>query len=81
VVALALTAVTFHPVCDLVFDCGCRWVFAGGADHCDIRVPGPPDCPPCANWGIGAVFGAVLLGGWLVLLRLGRRLLPVKEAR
>lgn len=69
VVALAATAASFHVVCDLAFDCGCTWFFRGGSAHCDIQVPGPPDCPPCADRGIGALFALGLLGGWWLMAR------------
>jgi hypothetical protein len=69
VAAAALVALTFHVACDAVFDCGCTWIFAGGEAHCDIQVAGPPDCPPCADWAIGALFAAALFGGWTLALR------------
>ena len=74
VAAVALAAATFHPVCDLVFRCGCAWFFAGGAAHCDIRDPAPPNCPPCASAMAGAAFSAVLVAGWLALVHAARRL-------
>jgi hypothetical protein len=63
-VTSALVALTAHPICDLVFDCGCRWAFAGGEAHCDITVPGPPDCPVCADMRVGAAFAAALMLAW-----------------
>jgi hypothetical protein len=66
----ALTALTGLPICDAVFDCGCTWIFAGADAHCDIHRPGPPDCPPCANWLIGAPFFGAIFAAWaLVILR------------
>jgi hypothetical protein len=73
-IAVALAAGTFHPVCHLVFRCGCAWFFAGGASHCDILDPAPPNCPPCASAAAGAAFSAVLVLGWLALVRTARRL-------
>jgi hypothetical protein len=69
VAAVALAAMTFHPLCNLVFRCGCAWFFAGAADHCNIHDPAPPNCPPCANMAAGAAFGAALVGGWLAAAR------------
>jgi hypothetical protein len=66
---------TFHPACNLAFRCGCAWFFAGADARCDIHVPGPPDCPPCANVFAGAAFTAALGLGWLAALRLARRAL------
>ena len=69
VAAIVLAAMTFHPLCNLVFRCGCAWFFAGAADHCDIRDPAPPNCPPCAYAAAGAAFGAALAGMWLSAAR------------
>ena len=74
-IAVALAAATFHPLCDLVFGCGCEWFFAGGAAHCDIRDPAPPNCPPCASAAYGAAFSVALVVGWLALVHGTRRLL------
>jgi len=78
--ALALSAivtwVTALPLCDALFDCGCRWFFLGGAQHCDIHQPGPPDCPVCTNLLVGTVYGLGLFGAWTALVRRGQRLLP-----
>lgn len=54
---LGLGALAFMPVCDLCFDCGCRWPGLGGVSHCDIQLKGAPDCPWCAHpWsGFGAM--------------------------
>jgi hypothetical protein len=68
----ALSAATFHPLCNLVFRCGCAWYFAGGDAHCNVHVPGPPDCPPCASLAAGAAFAAALFGGWLAAARAAR---------
>jgi hypothetical protein len=62
--AAGLTALTFHPLCDLAFACGCRWAWAGGDAHCDIRMPGAPDCPVCADMRLGAAFTAALAAAW-----------------
>ena len=42
-----LGAVAVLPLCDLAFDCGCRWPGLGGYAHCDIHTAGAPDCPWC----------------------------------
>jgi hypothetical protein len=69
VLALAAAALTFHVLCDAVFDCGCTWIWTEADRHCDVHVPGPPDCPPCSDVAAGALFSAVLLGGWALVLR------------
>lgn len=71
--AVALAAFTFHPLCNLVFRCGCAWFFAGGADHCNIHDPRPPNCPPCASVAAGAAFSAAIVIGGLAAARGARR--------
>lgn len=63
-ITVAVTSMTYHAICNLVFDCGCSWFFAGGTDTCDIHVPGPPDCPVCTNVAVGIAFTAALLAVW-----------------
>lgn len=67
-----LTAITGLPVCNLIFRCGCAWMFAGGADHCNMHVPGPPDCPVCTSGPVGALFVVSLFGLWMTALSLLR---------
>lgn len=66
--AAALTALTGHRICDWIFDCGCTWILAGGDAHCDVHTAGPPDCPVCADLGVGATSALALFGGWSALL-------------
>lgn len=47
--AAAFTGVFFINWCDLVFQCGCTFSWAGGAAHCNIHNAGPPHCPWCVN--------------------------------
>ena len=63
-ITVAIVSLTYHATCDLVFDCGCSWFFAGGTDTCDIHVAGPPDCPVCTNVAVGIAFSAALLAVW-----------------
>jgi hypothetical protein len=74
-IAVALTAATFHPLCNLAFRCGCAWFFAGGAAHCDVNHSGPPDCPACTSVVVGGLFSAALVAGAFLLVRGARRLL------
>ena len=67
-VAALLSAVTGHRICDLVFDCGCTWVFAGADAACDVHQAGPPDCPPCSNLAIGAASALGLFAAWTLLV-------------
>lgn len=57
---LVATAVVYMPVCDAVFDCGCTWPLLGDWQHCNVHVPGPPDCPICT--GGASLQGAFFLG-------------------
>lgn len=63
-ITVAIVSLTFHATCDLVFDCGCSWFFAGGTHTCDIHVAGPPDCPVCTSVAAGTAFSAALLAAW-----------------
>ncbi|HUG54861.1 MAG TPA: hypothetical protein VMR21_14725 [Vicinamibacteria bacterium] len=69
-VAVALTA---HPVCDLLFRCGCTWVWAGAAAHCNIHNPHPPYCPVCTDTRAGALFAAGLFATWCALVAVAMR--------
>lgn len=74
--AVLVTWATSLPLCDALFDCGCRWFFLGGTSHCNMHRPGPPDCPVCTNTLVGAVYGLGLFGAWTALIRLAQRRLP-----
>lgn len=56
----AAGALLFLDLCDLIYRCGCVAWWAGGAAHCNIRIPGPPDCPFCAWPAVSA--GACFAG-------------------
>lgn len=72
--AMALVALTAHPICNWLFACGCSPVFAGGVATCNIHQPGPPDCPVCTNTLAGVAFTAALLAGWGGVVVLADRL-------
>jgi len=74
--AALVTWATSLPICDALFDCGCRWFFLGGARHCNIHTPGPPDCPVCTKPLVGAAFGLGLFAVWAGLVRLAQRRAP-----
>jgi hypothetical protein len=76
-----LAAAIAHPICNLLFRCGCGPLSL--AAHCNIHLqePGALHCPWCAvPWRFGAAIGLWSLGAWLgiALARrwLGERLLP-----
>lgn len=78
-IALTATAFTLLPICNALFDCGCTWPMSGAADHCNIHHPGPPDCPLCANWPLGALAAATLFVGYAGALGLGLALISPRR--
>ncbi len=46
-IAVTITCLLFINFCNLVYQCGCTWLWAGAADHCNIHT-GPKHCPWCA---------------------------------
>lgn len=71
--AAGAASLLFLDFCDLFYDCGCVSLWAGGAAHCNIQTPGPPDCPYCAHPRVayGALFGTIVVQGF-VAFRPGR---------
>ncbi len=61
--ASAVAYVFFIDWCDFIFDCGCRPLWAGAAEHCNINNANPPHCPWCVEGGRygGAAFGAIVI--------------------
>lgn len=35
------------PLCGLIFQCGCTYLWSGRDTHCNIHEPAPPNCPWC----------------------------------
>jgi hypothetical protein len=74
VVAL-VAAASAHPLCNLLFRCGCGvW----SAAHCNVHHAVGPRCPWCtAPWHFAAAvagwLAATVLGIWLARRRFGRR--------
>jgi hypothetical protein len=48
-VAASVTLAFFINLCNAIFRCGCRSVWAGAADHCNIHVNGVKHCPWCSH--------------------------------
>ena len=73
--AATAAAVLFLDLCDLFYDCGCVSLWAGGAAHCNIQTPGPPDCPYCAHPRVayGALFGTIAVQGAVLFLPARKR--------
>ena len=61
-VAVAVTGLVYLDLCDWIFDCGCRAMWAGGASACNIQTAGHPDCPWCSYgfWGAAIPFLAIV---------------------
>src|SRR2546428_6396930 len=65
---LAVAAVLVLPYCNVLFDCGCGWPWAGLMQHCNIHSQrSPVHCPWCqhplagtASILLAALFGAVV---------------------
>jgi hypothetical protein len=80
-IVLPLATLSLHSVCDLYFACGCEPLWAGAAEHCDVQVAGPPDCPWCVGdrfLGVAVLLALGSLAGIAVGLRASRRaLLPI----
>jgi hypothetical protein len=43
----AVTSIFFINLCATIYRCGCTWLWAGAADHCNIHIPGAKHCPWC----------------------------------
>lgn len=57
--AAAITGVFFINLCGTIFQCGCRSLWAGAAQHCNIHDPATRNCPWCE---IGTAGGATIVG-------------------
>ena len=64
----------YLDLCDLLYRCGCRAWWAGAAEHCNIQVAGPPDCPWCSYgfWGGAIPFLGIVAAQAAVVLVPGR---------
>lgn len=54
-VAAAFTYLFFINWCDWVYGCGCTFLWAGAADHCNIHQPNPPHCPWCVRTDLSGI--------------------------
>ena len=48
------TKVFLLPLCNVLFQCGCTWPWAGGISPCNIYDATLPDCPWCTAPGWAA---------------------------
>jgi hypothetical protein len=42
-----LLSIFLLPMCGMIFQCGCSYLWAGRDLHCNIHHPAPPHCPWC----------------------------------
>lgn len=47
--AVGFTGVFFINWCDLVYQCGCTFLWTGASAQCNIHQAQPPHCPWCTN--------------------------------
>jgi hypothetical protein len=52
-VAACSASLLMPPVCDLLFKCGCSWLWTTAAAHCNIHNSAPPHCPWCSHGALG----------------------------
>ena len=60
-ISFAVTCLFFIKVCDWIFDCGCRSLWAGADAMCNVHLAGVHHCPICSRGipGYAAVMMAV----------------------
>jgi len=53
-IAASVGYVFFINVCDLLFQCGCQFLWAGAGQLCNVHMPGAAHCPFCSHgaWGL-----------------------------
>lgn len=56
----ALSALLLIDLCSLLFRCGCRPMWAGASEYCNIHVAGVHHCPWCSH-GMAGYVGVLLL--------------------
>jgi hypothetical protein len=55
----SFTAVFAINFCATLFQCGCQFLWAAGADNCNINHATGPHCPWCTNGGAGFLVSVV----------------------
>ena len=48
-IGVALASIFFIDVCGWLYGCGCRSLWAGAAEACNIHHDAPPHCPWCVH--------------------------------
>ncbi|REJ73512.1 MAG: hypothetical protein DWQ36_06890 [Acidobacteria bacterium] len=57
----ALANAFMIDLCDLVYDCGCRSLWDGAAEDCNIHDATTHDCPWCTTGRLGVVLPPALV--------------------
>lgn len=52
-VSFAVTCAFFIDVCAWIFDCGCRSLWAGADEACNVHAAVAPHCPFCVRGAAG----------------------------
>jgi hypothetical protein len=78
-ISFAATCLFFINVCDWIFDCGCRSLWAGADALCNVHVAGSRHCPICSRGipGYAGIMAAVtapqlVASAWLPFNRVTR---------
>lgn len=68
------SAVFLIDFCGLIYQCGCRSLWAGAARHCNVHTAGAPDCPWCSIGMSGslAILLSIVASQFLVVFGLPR---------
>lgn len=79
-VALVLSSVLFINLCNLVYQCGCKSLWDGADEHCNVHAKHGRHCPFCShgNFGYGVIFSAILFPQFGVAYA-ARRRSPVQQ--
>ncbi|HSB61112.1 MAG TPA: hypothetical protein VLI67_05295 [Vicinamibacteria bacterium] len=70
---LAVTGVLMFSICGALFRCGCRALWSGAAEHCNVHAAQGPRCPWCEHPVLGAAGFALTAGGQVLAYVLARR--------
>ena len=62
-ISFTVTCLFFINVCDWIFDCGCRSLWAGADAMCNVHIANSRHCPICSHGMVGytAVMAVVSL--------------------
>jgi hypothetical protein len=51
--AIVSASVLMPPMCNLLFKCGCSWLWTTAAANCNVHNASPPHCPWCSHGATG----------------------------